>query len=50
MVVPRVNNSLVVLYIKDHGGLSFLAKNITEKSASQYHPGTLAALDNLPSV
>ena len=33
---------MVVLYIRDHG--AFLAKNIIQKPASQYHPGALAVL------
>ena len=28
---------IVVLYIRDHEGLGFLAKNITLKPASQYY-------------
>ena len=36
--------STTVLYIKDHGDLGFLAKNTTQKPASEYHPGTLTVL------
>ena len=37
--------SSVVLYIRDHGNLGFSGpKKITQKLASQYHPGALAAL------
>ena len=34
----------VVLYIRDHGDLGFPSQKITQKPASQYHPGTLAVL------
>ena len=36
--------STVVLHIRDHEGLGFLANNITLKPSSQYHYGTLAVL------
>ena len=35
---------MVVLYIRDHGGLGFLAKKFTQKPTSQRHPDTLAVL------
>ena len=36
---------MVVLYIRDHGDLGFPSQNkITQKPASQLHPGTLAVL------
>ena len=35
---------MVVLYIRDHGDLGFSGQNITQKPASEYHPGTLAVL------
>ena len=36
--------NMVVLYIRDHGDLGFSGQNITQKPASQYHPGALAVL------
>ena len=35
---------MVILYIRDHVGWVFLAKNIIQKPASEYHPGALAVL------
>ena len=40
-IVNSVSYSMVLLYIR---GLDFLAKSITPKPASQYHPGSLAVL------
>ena len=46
--------SMVVPYIRDHGGLGFSGQKYhTQKPASQYHPGALAVLvryNHVPSV
>ena len=43
-IFARKVQTFTVLYIRDHEGLDFSGKNITQKPASQLHPGTLAVL------